>query len=50
MIKIGIISISDRASENIYEDQGIPSVINFFNEYFSLDLNKISIIVSIVTL
>ena len=43
MIKIGIISISDRASENIYEDQGIPSVINFFNEYFSSDINKISI-------
>ena len=43
MIKIGIISISDRASENIYEDQGIPSVINFFNEHFSSDINKISI-------
>ena len=48
MITIGIISISDRASEKIYEDQGIPSVINFFNKHFSSDLNKISIKKSIL--
>ena len=48
MITIGIISISDRASEKIYEDQGIPSVINFFDKYFSSDLNKIAIKKSIL--
>ncbi len=48
MITIGIISISDRASEKIYEDQGIPSVINFFDKHFSSDLNKISIKKSIL--
>ncbi|MEC7880512.1 MAG: molybdopterin adenylyltransferase [Chloroflexota bacterium] len=48
MITIGIISISDRASEKIYEDQGIPSVINFFDNHFSSGLNKISIEKSIL--
>ena len=48
MIKIGIISISDRASKKVYEDRGISSVISFFDNHFSSDLGNISIEKSIL--
>jgi molybdopterin adenylyltransferase len=30
-LKIGLVSISDRASQNLYADQGIPSLIEWFD-------------------
>ena len=31
-IKIGLVSISDRASKNIYKDQGLPNLKNWLTK------------------
>lgn len=40
-IKIGIITVSDRASAGIYEDQGGKAIINTLNDYLISDWSEV---------
>ena len=35
MINVGIISVSDRAFNKVYQDEGIPEIEKIFFNYFS---------------
>ena len=45
-IRIGVVTVSDRASQGIYEDRGGPAIIDCLNEILSCEWEPVSRIVS----
>lgn len=44
-IKIGVLTVSDRASRGIYEDRGGPAVVQYLNEVLQSEFESVGVVI-----